>query len=543
VDRALWLLLGLRLRGWLRRLRRGLGSVRGILLCLFGLLVVVGWLLPTVLAGPKEPPHLEETRRLGPLVLIAFCVLNVLFSPGERSITFTPAEVNLLFPAPFGRRQLLLYKIVGTFGSALVSALFLAVLMRRQTASYLAAFVGLSLTLLFWQLFSMALALLASVVGARAFDRRRKLVLIGLTALAAVAALQAGAQAREQGWLQFLLELAETPVVQVVLAPVGWLIQASTAERVWPDLVQWAGLSLALDLGLLVLVLALDAHYLEASAAASEKLYARIQRMRRGGTGLSAPSLGKPRLGLPSLPYWGGVGPILWRQLTTALRSVWSLVMVLVFFGMVTVPMLLEMGMGAPAGAPVWVAVAAMLGMSLFVPPLLPFDFRGDVDRMDVLKTLPVPGWRLALGQLLTPMLVVTLVQIVVLAVVLALTRQFEPAVVGIAALLLPINLVVFGIENLFFLWFPVRLAAAMAPGDFQMLGRLMLLWMAKLFVLLLLLLVAGLPGALVYLATGGSWVAATFVGAVVVLAGGISFLPLLVLAFNQFDVARDVPA
>ena len=45
------------------------------------------------------------------------------------------------------------------------------------------------------------------------------------------------------------------------------------------------------------------------------------------------------------------------------------------------------------------VGVAALLMAMLTV--LAPFDFRGDVDQIALLKTLPAPAWRLALGQVL----------------------------------------------------------------------------------------------------------------------------------------------
>ena len=47
--------------------------------------------------------------------------------------------------------------------------------------------------------------------------------------------------------------------------------------------------------------------------------------------------------------------------------------------------------------------------MTTFLTTLAPFDFRGDVDQMALLKTLPAPAWRLALGQVLTPVLIFTL--------------------------------------------------------------------------------------------------------------------------------------
>ena len=158
--------------------------------------------------------------------------------------------------------------------------------------------------------------------------------------LLGAAAWQAGRQPVAAGQLaRHLAQLERTPILETVLAPVSWFIKAATAERVWPDLVQWSALSLLVNLALLALVFALDAHYLEAAAAASEKAYARLERLRRGTAAIALPTGARPRMRLPGLPYWGGVGPLLWRQLTTALpRSPWALVLVVLVFGVAVGP-------------------------------------------------------------------------------------------------------------------------------------------------------------------------------------------------------------
>ena len=55
--------------------------------------------------------------------------------------------------------------------------------------------------------------------------------------------------------------------------------------------------------------------------------------------------------------------------------------------------------------------------LSVFLTTLVPFDFRGDIDRMATLKSLPIAPWRLALGQLLTPTLVLAAMQWLAVAV------------------------------------------------------------------------------------------------------------------------------
>ena len=45
MDRALWLLLGLRFKGWLRRLNKMLSKVKGLLVTILGGFIIFGWLL------------------------------------------------------------------------------------------------------------------------------------------------------------------------------------------------------------------------------------------------------------------------------------------------------------------------------------------------------------------------------------------------------------------------------------------------------------------------------------------------------------------
>src|SRR5262249_56872892 len=100
MDRALWLLLGLRLKGGLRRFGRSLRSVKGILLTLVGLVVFLPYVITAFFARQAHggPERLDGVRAVGPLMLLAYCVLTLIFSSGERAIYFSPAEVDFLFP-------------------------------------------------------------------------------------------------------------------------------------------------------------------------------------------------------------------------------------------------------------------------------------------------------------------------------------------------------------------------------------------------------------------------------------------------------------
>src|SRR5262249_12261831 len=156
-------------------------------------------------------------------------------------------------------------------------------------------------------------------------------------------------------------------------------------------------------------VLTLDAQYLETAAAASAKIYAQMERMRRGGGVPSVSRPGKRRRSLPMPPWWGGVGPIAWRQATTALRN----------FARALVPARARAAMAGVSlfttrNAPgrteeVTLSFAGLLvWLPIFLTATTPFDFRGDVDRIEALKTLPISSARLAVGQLATPIALIT---------------------------------------------------------------------------------------------------------------------------------------
>jgi hypothetical protein len=82
----------------------------------------------------------------------------------------------------------------------------------------------------------------------------------------------------------------------------------------------------------------------------------------------------------------------------------------------------------------------------------------------------------------------------------------------------------------------------ANTPGDFQALGRNVLLVFARLLGVLTVAGVAGVAGGLVAWASDSLWagVAAAWP---VVLGAGLLLVPFISLAFQAFDVSRDTPA
>jgi hypothetical protein len=543
LDRALWLLLRLRIGGGLRTFGRSLQTVKGILLTLVGAALFVPMILPAFLVprmARVNTVYLEQVRRFGPLGLFAYFVLGlVMSSTTDSALAFTPAEVNFLFPAPFRRRHLIVYKLIKVVGASLLLGPWLALIMRMHAASTVAAMIGLMLALVFLQLIAIAVALGSSMVEALAYNRRRRYVLIGLLALLLASALPIG-----RDWL--LLDPLEWPdrlersmAMQVVLAPFRPFVLAFTAERLWPDLLAWGTLGLALDLAMIGLILKLDAEYLETSAHASARLYARRERARRGQFTLKYRAGGRHRT-LPMLPSWGGIGPIAWRQLLAARRDFFRLVLGLFLVAAMTLP-------GLIAGRRDPDQLAHILGpglafLSFYLSMFVGFDFRGDFERMDVLKTLPIAATRLAIGQVAVPILFVTALQWFALAIVAGATGVFDGIIAALFAFALPLNAIVIGIENLWWLWFPIRPIGG-GPAGIQMMGRFMLLMMAKLLCIGLAAGLSALVGLAVAWLMGWNWTAGLVAAWIVAVAVAVTLLPPIAWAFRRFDVAADTPA
>jgi hypothetical protein len=526
--------------------RQSLGTVKGAFLVILGALLVVLWLLPTFLTSqPATPEHLARVRQYGPLVLVAYLVMVLLSSAGERAVSFSPAEVDFLFPGPFSRRQLLAYKLFSSFAAVVLTALLFTVAFRMHAAHMIAAFAGLVLALIFGQLLAMAAILIASIIGTQAYNRWRKVIVFLLAGVAAAVLFQGWNEVVERG-PGGMIQVKDSPAWRVILLPFRVFVEAFTAEHLWPDLAQWAGLGLALDGLLLALVFMLDANYLESAAAAGERLYARMQRLRGGNLLGALPSTGKARFTLPALPWWGGIGPVAWRQLMAAIRQPFGLLYVFAMLAIFTTfPVLAAMNESEEAFAgPILAAI--MLGMTTFLSPLIAFDFRSEVDRLDVWKSLPIAPTRLAAGQLVVPAGLVTVMEGIIIAAVLLMSRRPAPLLLLIPAFALPFNFLLFGMENLLFLWFPFRLARA-TTGDLQGMGRQMVFMILKLVSLAVIVGVVGAAILLAYYVPSGlgwwdSWAAALAVGWVVLIGFVVLLIPFLADALLRFDVSRDTP-
>ena len=182
----------------------------------------------------------------------------------------------------------------------------------------------------------------------------------------------------------------------------------------------------------------------------------------------------------------------------------------------------------------------------ILLPSALILDFRRDINRMALIKSFPANPLATTLGQLAVPVLLCTLFQSTVLALgAISGTVIYWQAMIALF-LLIPVNLLIFSLENCIFLMAPYQ----RNKEGFDVFLRSILTFTGKgmLFALGLTVTLAWsilgdriatqmhwsveVRGVLI---AGGIWLMATFVS---FLATGI-----LVGLYSRFDPSHDVPA
>jgi len=341
------------------------------------------------------------------------------------------------------------------------------------------------------------------------------------------------------GGMEAVYAFRDSDVGRVVLRPFEPFGDAITAES-WDELVRAAGGAIGVNALLLVLVVLLDANYVEAALSASRRRYAQIRRIRSGRL-LGSTTKTEVKWRLPAAPWAGGAGPIAWRQATTAARSAQGLLMVLLIGAVAAGPLFATM-LDSPGTDYTSLLVGLLAWFTVLLSGLLKFDFRGDLDFMEELKAMPLRPWAVAAGQVVVPTLILTVSHVLFLASIAAITRQHKAELLAAAFVALPFNALLMTTENLIFLLFPTRPAAA-SPGDFQVLGRQAIqLVMKAVAVIVGCVLAFGIAGTLAML-VGGSLALLALVAAAILLVESATLLPAIAWAFTRFDPSVDTPA
>jgi len=350
---------------------------------------------------------------LAAMLVIALMLCSWVFGSGKAVLRFTETEVALLFTAPIHRRTLLNYKLATAQVRILFTCLLFALMFGRMVpqASFLPRVVG------FWILFTamhfqqvaagFSCQRLAGL-GLRTLRRQALACTVLLLGLGGVGWWFStnGARIMDEG-ARGLTTLLSQSTLSIVLLPARLLLQPLCTVDLPGFLASLAPAGAMLGL-LYLWILATYTEFEEASSAAAEKRSKVISAAREGRSLFAPKSLRKePFLLQPT-------GPIqvafLWRGLIAAGRWSHPRILLLALLALCGV-------IGAiqrfPAGQMTAVITAGMLlplGFSVLFTSgiLLRKTAPQMIQRMETMKGMPLVGWRIVLGEMITPLYLLT---------------------------------------------------------------------------------------------------------------------------------------
>lgn len=479
-------LLQLRTKAWFRHTFNSFFSWKRAIFAVVALCMITLWMLPMILMGEMRGlPPVETVRLYMPIFFVLFFTMNLATAQKDMALNFEPNEIGFLFAGPFNRRDLLFYKLCDFMMKLTFSALIFSVVAKQWVPYWLASFVGFFLLMVFMTLLDIVVVLMMQNV---VIDRRARWTALAIAAAVIAAfflfefeALQAQLFSGDGGIkpTDFARAFHATWLGSIVLAPFKIFAYLITSQSFFPEWITNASIAFAINGVLIALIMFFDKNYIEISLEVSQRMYARRQKALQGGVlGQSSSTKSSLRV-IPRLPWWGGAGPVAWRQLTSAYRQWPSLIKLFLVITIFMGPFLFFSGAGS--GSAVGGLTMLFMFSFIFLTQQIRFDFRSDIDQIEWLKQLPLSPAGVVAGQLFTPSIFL-IVFVILLGSLVLITGQW---MIWIAMIFFagPLSVLVYALENFFFLLFPVRMLPNSA-GDIQFLGRIYLMMLLKMLVL-----------------------------------------------------------
>jgi hypothetical protein len=498
------------------------------------------------------------------------------FSAERAALAFTEAEVAFLFPAPVSRRVLVHFKLLKSQLGILFSALLLAVLFNRFSA--LGGNVWTHATG-WWILFSTLdlHGIAASFTRERLLDlglnpARRRALLGGVLLAVGVAAWwwarrhvpapTAADRADPAAMLRYAQGLLARPPLPWVLAPFRWVLGPLFASG-------WAAFLRALGPALLVLaahyawVIRSEVAFEEASIDLARRRAERADARRAGSWRSRSGPVRRRREPFRLHPHGPASVAFLWKSLISAGPWFYPRSWLLISAAVLGVVGWLAVD---PSLRPLLTAVPVIFGsvggwILIAGPMLMRREVRLMMERLDVIKTHPLRGWQVMLGEMLAPIALLTAAEWLVVAVVVvcggALTGQLGRAAlfaglgaVGVGLLVPPVVGLMVAIPLAATLYFPGWMSATgQRGGGMEAMGQRLIFFGGYVLVLVLALLPAVLAAVVPYIVV--QWLVEMPAAA---LLAGIAAASLVLIGefaavvwwlggrYERFDLSTELP-
>jgi hypothetical protein len=514
-----------------------------------------------------SPEHWLLFELLGALALFVIVLLAWLIPHERAALTFTEAEVAFLFPAPMTRRHLIHYKLVRSQLRIFFSTLLLLLISRRLGGNVWIHALGWWLILSTLNLHFLGCSFARTMLLDHGISNRlRRLLVFGLAVAMAAGVWMwakrtmpepnASDTASFNSVLDYLQRVLSAGPALYLLYPFRLMVRPFLA----PGAAAFFG-TLAPTLLLFLLhyvwVIYSDVAFEEASVEASQKLATRIAAARAGNW------QGAKKNQKAKRPWFklAATGPsataLLWKNLIGVGQvfspRLWiSLIIVMVVFGV----SLGNVGRSQNLLFLMALLIAIALGYSLLLgPQILRLDFRHDLPLADLLKTFPLRGWQITLGEILAPVVVLAAFQWLLLVFGAALvfylpgrqTALLLAIALGAAVLLPVLDVLLLLIPNAAVLLFPSWIQSGKdSPRGIEATGQRLIFALGQLLVLALALLPAAIAfvGVFFLLKLALGYAAAVPFAALVaaiILAMEAGFgVMLLGRLFERFDVSEE---
>ena len=571
-----------------QRLRR-LRNPRYLLGALIGCVYLASMFSRSFFAYGSRPRFVADTippevwEFVAAFALLVACALIWIVPHARAALVFSEAEIAFLFPAPIRRQTLVHFKLVRSQTAVLFTVFFLTLISRwsggvggalMRAAGYwiLLSTINLHIigssfarTLLLergmtsWQRRALILALLGGVFGAAAFWARR-----------ALPPLPAGDALGFTSLMLYVGQIGQLPPIAWLLMPFRWVVRPYLASGDAQAFLWTLGPAL-LVLGLHYLwVVRSDVAFEEASLAVSQRHAARVTAMREG-RGLNASPHRRRRAPFRLSPTGLPAVALLWKNLLSA-GQLFNARLGLSLLGWSAI---IGFTMQAGASRTNWPSVVGSMALALGGGSLVlgaqfvRQDFRQDLAAADLLKMYPLPGWQMALGELLAPTLILTLFQwmCIVLAAILLTHPHMElllpdenaptfwsdhlSLAISAAVVVAPLNLVSLLVPNAAALLLPAWFAGPGLAGGrgIEVMGQRLVFILGQ-FVVQVVALVPPVVAAFVFYTLiaspffGGPivWPATSLVVAFILMLEGIGGLSLLGHWFERYDLSGERP-
>ena len=556
---GLWLLLRLKLRGTLRKQFRRLRTPSGALFGLLGLGLMVFWIGSLALGWRSGMSgRIEDELRIPAARAIYFCLglVTLASALNHRGLYVPKDEIERLFSAPVTRRDIVRYRLVVNLGRALLGALILGLAARGSARVPAFGFIGAFVTVATLPVLGQALSILAGDAENRVLGRlpkktlRTAAFLAGLGVWAVVFSAFVG-----DGEISELLanlgvdggvgSLFEHPVARWLT----WPLHPWAAMTMAPDLPTFAGwmaFCVAFWFALFAGTARLSVDFRELSLATSADVANRIRRARLGGLGASAGRASTRTAGwqVPWLFGRGPYGAIAWRKLLAVVRKARGTVLTSLAVVVFVTVLASSIGSGDIQEALTGGIMIALFG-TVYLSGLLRFDYRDELDQMQVIKAWPVSPTRAFVAMLMPQVFLISAVVVVAQCTRFSISGGPPMLLFGLIGLQPLLTFTFAALDNMVFLYSPVRYV----PGQDSALhhsGRMVVSLIIKGVVLMF---VVALVAGAVYLTSFGAelagvpeWTAlfAALVGGMVLAAVNVALVRMGGALLRRFDVARD---